>query len=73
MSADPIEKLPIAFGRVLARRRDPKPGTALALAESVGLTEDEVIETEQGQRRAKPHRVFQNREGVGGPADHPAD
>ena len=48
MSADPIERLPIAFGRVLARRRAAKPGTTLALADSVGLTDDEVIETEQG-------------------------
>ena len=39
MSGDPIERLPIAFGRVLARRRGAKSGVALALAESVGLTD----------------------------------
>jgi transcriptional regulator with XRE-family HTH domain len=50
MSPGPIERLPIAFGRVLARRLGAKPGTALALAGSVGLTEDEVIEMERGER-----------------------
>jgi transcriptional regulator with XRE-family HTH domain len=50
MNGDPIERLPIAFGRVLARRRSAKPGTALALAGAVGLTENEVIAMERGQR-----------------------
>jgi len=67
MSADPIERLPIAFGRVLARRRGAKPGTTLALAESVGLTEDEVIETEQGQREPSLTEFFRIARALGDP------
>lgn len=67
MSADPIERLPIAFGRVLARRRGAKPGTTLALAESIGLTEDEVIETEQGQREPSLTEFFRIARALGYP------
>ena len=67
MSADPIERLPILFGRVLARRRDLKRVTTLALAESVGLTEDEVIQTERGQREPALTEFFRIARALGDP------
>lgn len=67
MSGDPIERLPIAFGRVLARLRSVKPGTALAVAGSAGLTEDEVIETEQGEREPSLTEFFRIARALGDP------
>jgi transcriptional regulator with XRE-family HTH domain len=67
MSGDPIERLPIAFGRVLARRRGAKPGTALALAGSVGLTEGEVIAVERGQREPALTEFFRIARVLGDP------
>ena len=67
MSADPIERLPVAFGRMLGRRRDAKHATPLALAGSVGLTEDEVIETERGQREPALTEFFRIARALGDP------
>jgi transcriptional regulator with XRE-family HTH domain len=67
MSADPIERLPIAFGRVLARRRGAKPGAALAVAGFVGLTEDEVTATECGRREPALTEFFRIARALGEP------
>jgi transcriptional regulator with XRE-family HTH domain len=67
MSGDPIERLPTAFGRVLARRRSAKPGTSLALAGAVGLTENKVIAMERGQREPVLTEFFRIARALGDP------
>jgi transcriptional regulator with XRE-family HTH domain len=58
MSLDPIEMLPIAFGRVLTRRRDEARRTVLDLAHSLGLRENEVLEMQRGQREPTLREFF---------------
>lgn len=68
MSHDPIEMLPIAFGRVLTRRRDASRRTPLDLARSVGLTENEVLEMQRGQREPTLREIFSIARTFGEPA-----
>jgi len=54
--------VPTAFGRVLARPRDASGRTALPMAEALGLTEEELIEMERGQRQPSLTDLFMSRE-----------